>query len=147
MTTTIKSICTQGLKIATIVLIVLIAFALYGNVLMTKAQERSRIEAIDAFISQKRLPVGVDGYGYISTINVKIGEKVNEGDTLFTYFGFRYSNPNAGATIKTNDPKSLFEGYQEISVKALSSGVVKSINFYKGSYITQDVIIMELQSL
>ena len=118
-----------------VILIALFAFSIfYFRVLIVTANERGYLESTSATIEQKKINVGTNDYGYIQEIKVKIGDMVNEGDTLFRY-------------LSTAENGRLDEDSGEIiEIKANTRSRVKRINFYRSSYITREQTVIELQS-
>jgi multidrug resistance efflux pump len=121
-----------------VVLIVLFAFSVfYFKVLIVSASERGVLESSNAKITQKKINVGASDYGYIKEIKVKVGDMVNDGDTLFRY---------VSVSQDENSDKNADEPKKEIDVKANARSRIKRINFYRSSYITKNDTVMELQS-
>lgn len=148
----ILSITMQFVIVPLIILIVAI------RMFAVKTAQREILYSSKATISREVLEVGSDGYGTVNAIKVGIGDYVNKGDVLYTYYNARLDEKIFALESKKIDvlldevedgniSLNEFNHNVEFNVRAKKDGYIKDILISEGSFITRGNTAMEMETV
>jgi hypothetical protein len=126
-----------------------------------RLSDRNTIKAIESFVVKDTVAVGTGEYGYITHMHKRVGANVIEGDQLYSYLPLRevdqevsYLLPsvvNPAFHLLNNEEKNevLYTVIEDDSlIKHVLSpveGILRTIFLPRGSYVTRDDKVLEIQ--
>ena len=135
--------------------IVVFVFLVIYLAVGSRLDARNTMKARDSIVVKDTVSVGSGEYGYITEIYKRIGEDVAEGEPLFSYARIEDTSQNTKGVTKKDLTVHLISVNEGLLAQRVDSsnntifspvaGILNSIFLPKGSYMTRDDKVMELQ--
>lgn len=131
-------------------IIILLALKLFA----TRVYERELYVSDSATVVRNQITIGSEGYGIVSSVEVKPGDQVEKGKILYRYFNaeldqkiFAITNSKEAIDTKDELTATLNNLNQNVDfiVRAKSAGLIDSVNITPGEYVTKDSITMKME--
>ena len=138
--------------------IIIFVFVVIYLAVGSRLDARNTMRARESIVVKDTVSVGSGEYGYITEIYKRIGEDVDEGEPLFSYAKIENTSQNQRGLFNRDlaitevrlisVKEELLSQRVDSSMKTVLSpvaGILNSIFLPKGSYMTRDDKVMELQ--